>query len=154
MPTRIEVRGVNYILPTDIPPVKQGQEGLLTGEAVQTEKIISDLQDRGARASVFVLDACRDNPFKTGSTRSVGGVRGLAQGTPPEGVFVLYSAGVGQSALDRMSDNDPIRIRCSRGCSSRRFRKRTTRWSRLRNLPRSRCGLVANRQPHPGAGLL
>ena len=103
----IEVRGVNYILPTDVPPVMQGQESLLTGEAVPTEKIISDLQDRGARATVFVLDACRDNPFKTGTTRSLGGARGLAQGTPPEGVFVLYSAGVGQSALDRMSDNDP-----------------------------------------------
>lgn len=102
----IEVRGVNYILPTDVPPVMQGQESLLTGEAVPTEKIISDLQDRGARATVFVLDACRDNPFKTGTTRSLGGARGLAQGTPPEGVFVLYSAGVGQSALDRMSDND------------------------------------------------
>ena len=102
----IEVRGVNYILPTDVPPVMQGQESLLTGEAVPTEKIISDLQDRGARATVFVLDACRDNPFKTGATRSLGGARGLAQGTPPEGVFVLYSAGVGQSALDRMSDSD------------------------------------------------
>jgi hypothetical protein len=102
----IEVRGINYILPTDIPPVKPGQESLLTGEAVLTEKIITDLQDRGARASVFVLDACRDNPFKTGTTRSLGGARGLAQGTPPEGVFVLYSAGVGQAALDRMSDSD------------------------------------------------
>ena len=102
----IEVRGVNYILPTDIPPVIPGQESLLTGEAVPTEKIITDLQDRGARAIVFVLDACRDNPFKTGTTRSLGGARGLAQGTPPEGVFVLYSAGVGQSALDRMSDTD------------------------------------------------
>ena len=64
----IEVRGVNYILPIDVPPVVLGQESLLTGEAVPTEKIISDLQDRGARATVFVLDACRDNPFKTGAT--------------------------------------------------------------------------------------
>jgi uncharacterized caspase-like protein len=78
----IEVRGVNYILPTDVPSVVPGQESLLTGEAVPTEKIISDLQDRGARASVFVLDACRDNPFKTGTTRSLGGARGLARGTP------------------------------------------------------------------------
>ena len=54
----------------------------------------------------LVLDACRDNPFKTGTTRSFGGARGLAQGTPPEGVFVLYSPGVGQSALDPMSDSD------------------------------------------------
>jgi hypothetical protein len=105
----VEIRGANYILPTDLPPVQQGQESLLTGEAISTDKIISDLQDRGARATVFVLDACRDNPFKpseTRSTRSLGGARGLAIGTPPEGVFVLYSAGVGQSALDRMSSND------------------------------------------------
>lgn len=102
----IEIRGVNYILPTDIPPVRQGQESLLTGEAIPTDKVISDLQDRGARATVFVLDACRDNPFQPGGTRSLGGARGLAMGTPPEGVFVLYSAGVGQSALDRMSGDD------------------------------------------------
>jgi hypothetical protein len=103
----IEIRGINYILPTDVPPAKQGEESLFIGEAIATDKVISDLQDRGARATVFVLDACRDNPFQAGGTRSLGGVRGLAQGAPPEGVFVLYSAGVGQSALDRMSSADP-----------------------------------------------
>jgi len=103
----VEIRGANYILPTDIPPAREGQESLLTGEAISTDKVISDLQDRGARATVFVLDACRDNPFKAGDTRSLGGVRGLAIGRPPEGVFVLYAAGVGQSALDRMPGNDP-----------------------------------------------
>ncbi|MGQ0682903.1 MAG: caspase family protein [Bradyrhizobium sp.] len=102
----IEIRGINYILPTDVPPARQGQESLLTGEAIATDKVISDLQDRGARATVFVLDACRDNPFQASGTRSLGGARGLAQGAPPEGVFVLYSAGVGQSALDRMSSTD------------------------------------------------
>ena len=103
----IEIRGVNYILPTDVPPARQGEESLFTGEAIATDKVISDLQDRGARATVFVLDACRDNPFQVAGTRSLGGARGLAQGAPPEGVFVLYSAGVGQSALDRMSNTDP-----------------------------------------------
>ncbi|MCC8964614.1 caspase family protein [Bradyrhizobium sp. Pear76] len=102
----IEIRGTNYILPTDLPPVDQGQESLLTGEAVPIDKILSDLQDRGARVTIFVLDACRDNPFRAGATRTVGGARGLAMGTPPEGVFLLYSAGVGQSALDRLSDSD------------------------------------------------
>jgi len=55
----------------------------------------------------MVLDACRDNPFKKPGTRGVGATRGLAQMTAPEGVFILYSAGVGQAALDRLSDNDP-----------------------------------------------
>ena len=103
----VEIRGANYILPTDIPPAGPGQESLLTGEAISTDKVISDLQDRGARATVFVLDACRDNPFKASDTKSLGGARGLAIGRPPEGVFVLYAAGVGQSALDRMPGNDP-----------------------------------------------
>lgn len=105
----IEVRGANYLLPIDVPAVREGQEALLTGEAIPTDKIIADLQDRGARAMVLILDACRDNPFKRSDTRSVGGLRGLALTAPPEGVFVLYSAGVGQSALDRMSnaDTDP-----------------------------------------------
>lgn len=105
----IEIRGANYILPVDVPAVRDGQETLLTGEALPTDKIVSDLQDRGARAVVLILDACRDNPFKRAGTRSVGGVRGLARSEPPEGVFMLYSAGVGQTALDRLSsaDRDP-----------------------------------------------
>ena len=32
--------------------------------------------------------------------------RGLARMDPTEGMFVLFSAGQGQSALDRLSDND------------------------------------------------
>ena len=39
-------------------------------------------------------------------TRSVGGTRGLARVEAPEGTFVLYSAGTGQAALDRLSDTD------------------------------------------------
>jgi hypothetical protein len=102
----IEIRGANYILPVDVPAVRDGQETLVTAEAVPTEKIISGIQDRGARTVVMILDACRDNPFRRSATRGVGGVRGLAMASPPEGVFVLYSAGVGQAALDRLSNTD------------------------------------------------
>jgi uncharacterized caspase-like protein len=73
----VEVRGTNYVLATDVPSLNQGQETLLTGEAIAADKIVADLQDRGARATVLVLDACRDNPFKRPGTRSVGGVRAL-----------------------------------------------------------------------------
>ena len=150
----IEVRGVNYILPTDVPPVVPGRESLLTGEAVPTEKIITDLQDRGARAMVFILDACRDNPFKTGTTRTLGGARGLAQGTPPEGVLVLYSAGVGQSALDRMSNNDSDPNSVSRGFSSRNAKERRPACCRRENHAGRGARSFADGQPRTGAGLL
>jgi hypothetical protein len=55
---------------------------------------------------MIILDACRDNPFAADGTRSVGGTRGLARVEAPEGTFVMYSAGAGQTALDRLSDND------------------------------------------------
>jgi hypothetical protein len=55
---------------------------------------------------MVVLDACRENPFAKQGTRGIGGTRGLGQTVAPEGVFVLYSAGAGQTALDRLSDAD------------------------------------------------
>jgi hypothetical protein len=61
---------------------------------------------KGARLSLLVLDACRNNPYKDNRGRSVGGTRGLAPMDPPEGTLVLFSAGAGQEALDRLSDDD------------------------------------------------
>ena len=69
--------------------------------------MIERLQEAGAKISLLVLDACRDNPFKKAGSRGVGGNRGLAPINGPRGVFVLYSAGYGEAALDRLSDSDP-----------------------------------------------
>jgi hypothetical protein len=102
----IAIRDTNYLLPVDTPQAREGQEGLVTREAIGADVILDALQDRGAKVSLMVLDACRDNPFKTANSRGVGGTRGLSQMPAPEGVFVLYSAGFGQTALDRLSDND------------------------------------------------
>lgn len=103
----VEVKGINYLLPTDTPQARDGEEGLVTGEGIAADSIIERMQERGAKVSLLVLDACRDNPFKRPGTRGVGATRGLGQMTAPEGVFVLYSAGLGQTALDRLSDKDP-----------------------------------------------
>jgi poly(3-hydroxybutyrate) depolymerase len=102
----IAIRDTNYLLPVDTPPAREGQEGLIAREAIGADVILDALQERGAKVSLMVLDACRDNPFKTANSRGVGGTRGLSQMPAPEGVFVLYSAGFGQTALDRLSDED------------------------------------------------
>jgi len=103
----VEIRGINYLLATDTPPAHEGDDGLISSEGIAADIIIERLQDRGAKITMLVLDACRENPFKTAGSRGLGGTRGLGQMTAPEGVFVLYSAGVGQTALDRLSDSDP-----------------------------------------------
>ncbi|MBO0759425.1 MAG: caspase family protein [Bradyrhizobiaceae bacterium] len=102
----VEIRGVNYLLAVDTPTAKEGEESLITSEGIPADTIVDQLQQRGAKVSMLVLDACRENPFKVNGTRGIGATRGLAQITTPEGVFVLYSAGVGQTALDRLSDTD------------------------------------------------
>jgi hypothetical protein len=46
------------------------------------------------------------NPFRRPDVRSVGGERGLGRIEPVRGVLTLYSAGIGQTALDRLGDAD------------------------------------------------
>jgi hypothetical protein len=56
--------------------------------------------------TVVVLDACRNNPFTSSGTKGIGGEKGLAPHEPPSGVFTLYAASRGESALDRLYDGD------------------------------------------------
>jgi hypothetical protein len=103
----VEIHGRNFLLPVDMPQVHENEEGIVTGEGIPSDTLIDQLQARGAKLVMVVLDACRENPFAKQGTRGIGAARGgLAETAPPEGVFVLYSAGVGQTALDRLSDSD------------------------------------------------
>ena len=105
----VEVAGRNYLLPADAPAVKPEEESFLTAESVAADDVVFTLQGRGAAVTVLILDACRDNPFPREGTRSAGSARGLAPIAPPEGSFILFSAGAGQTALDRLggTDHDP-----------------------------------------------
>lgn len=102
----VAIGAENYLIPTDMPKPRLGEEGLVRDEAIAVSALVSRVQGRGAAASFFVLDACRDNPFAATGVRSIGGSRGLARVNAPSGVFVLFSAGIGQTALDRLSDVD------------------------------------------------
>lgn len=103
----ISVRGRNYLLPIDVPAIKPGQERSVTKEAFSEDEIINLLQERGVKVSLLIIDACRNNPFPKKGTRSLGRSVGLSErSTPPRNTFVMYSAGFGQEALDRLSDND------------------------------------------------
>ena len=97
----VQFEGTNYLVPIDIVPENEQQ---VADEAVPLQRVLDDLRDQKARFSLAIVDACRDNPFK-GAGRAIGG-RGLAPVTAANGQMVLYSAGAGQSALDRLGPND------------------------------------------------
>ncbi len=102
-----EIAGQNFLLPTDVPAATEGQEELVRDASILADRIIERLQNKKARTSILVFDACRNNPFERSGTRAVAGGGGLAPMTQlPEGVFSIFSAGPRQAALDRLSNND------------------------------------------------
>jgi hypothetical protein len=104
----VEIDGRNYLLPADVPQAMPGTEILVTARALALDTLTSLIEARGARVSLIIVDACRDSPFPRQGTRSLGASRGLGRvPAAPEGTFILFSAGVGQAALDRLSDDDP-----------------------------------------------
>ena len=100
------VDGTNYLLPVDVPAAGPGEEGLVRDASFAANGLSDRLQEKGASTVILILDACRDNPFALKGKRSIGLTRGLSRMDPAEGTFVLFSAGQGQSALDRLSDTD------------------------------------------------
>jgi hypothetical protein len=102
----VEIDGANFLIPVDAPKVAPEQQSLLKDFSISTDNMIQRLKSRGTRTQIIVLDACRENPFRQSNGRSVGGARGLAGTQVPGGVFMIYSAGLGEVALDRLSDND------------------------------------------------
>ncbi len=97
----VQLGAANYLLPTDIGGDSEVQ---VRDEAIQLQRILDDFSDRKAKFTLAVLDACRDNPFKS-LGRAIGG-RGLAPTSAATGQMVIFSAGVGQQAMDKLSQAD------------------------------------------------
>ena len=97
----VQLGAANYLLPTDI---KGDNEEQVKDEGIQLQKVLDDLQEKKTKFALAVIDACRDNPFK-GQGRAIGG-RGLAPTSAATGQMIMFSAGSGQQALDKLGTND------------------------------------------------
>lgn len=102
----VEIDGENYLLPTDIVTPGSGQSDFVKSESIALSNLLDRVRATGARTSIAIIDACRDNPFETANGRSIGKTRGLGRINAPQGMFVIFSAGAGQMALDRLSDTE------------------------------------------------
>ena len=97
----IQLGAANYLLPIDIGSESEAQ---VKDEAIQLQRILDDMTEKKAKFTLAMIDACRDNPFKTNG-RAIGG-RGLAPTTAATGQMIVFSAGTGQQALDKLGSND------------------------------------------------
>ncbi|QEN86689.1 hypothetical protein FZC33_10260 [Labrys sp. KNU-23] len=102
----VEIDGQNWLLPVDIPTATEGEAGLIKDESFNAADIIERFRSKGARQVVAILDACRNNPFAQSGTRALPATRGLARMEADGGVFIMFSAGSKQEALDRLSPGD------------------------------------------------
>jgi uncharacterized caspase-like protein len=97
----VQLGTTNYLLPTDIVGDSEAQ---VRDEAIQLQRVLDDMSEKKAKFTLAMIDACRDNPFKSAG-RTIGG-RGLAPTTAATGQMVIFSAGTGQQALDRLGNSD------------------------------------------------
>jgi len=98
----VQLEGMNYMIPVDTAGENPDQ---LKDDSVSLQRVLDDMQDQKARFTLAIIDACRDNPFKSNG-RALR-TRGLAPVMAADGQAVLYSAGAGQEALDNLGPNDP-----------------------------------------------
>jgi hypothetical protein len=99
----VQLGAANYLLPVDV--VRNNAEQV-KDEAIALQKILDDMGERKAKLTLAVIDACRDNPFP-GFGR---GIDSNSQRPAPTslatGQMVVFSAGAGQQALDRLGPSD------------------------------------------------
>ena len=101
----VQIGSTNYLLPIDI---GADSEDAIRDEAIPLQRLLDDMSEKYAKFTLVMLDACRDNPFKLRG-RAIGGGRGLAPTNAATGQMVIFSAGTGQQALDKLGPDDKDR---------------------------------------------
>jgi hypothetical protein len=92
----VQANEQNYLIPVDF---DSASETDLPYDAYSAAQVRDKLEQSGARLRVLILDACRNNPFR--SKRD--GVRGLSpMGSSVEGTFIAYA-----TADNGVADDNP-----------------------------------------------
>ena len=99
----VQLSNTNFLLPVDISGESEEQ---IKDDAIPLQRLLDDISERKAKFTLAMVDACRDNPFKGANGRSIGGTRGLSPTSAATGQMIVFSAGTGQQALDRLGPSD------------------------------------------------
>lgn len=104
----IQSNGRNYLIPVD---AKLSSASDLNFGTVELDKILASL-DEPQRASIIILDACRDNPLARSfalASRSASVGSGLAAYTAlGTGSLIVFATAPGKVALDGRGKNSPF----------------------------------------------
>jgi uncharacterized caspase-like protein len=89
----LEVQGQNYLLPIDFAAASEYQ---VKSRALNAGDILEALRPRGVAVSILILDACRNNPYRSWARSKTGGLAPLQA----DGAYIAFAAAPGQVASD------------------------------------------------------
>jgi hypothetical protein len=95
----VQVEGSNYLIPAAANPMIKAD---LEDQCMSMDYVMGAIEEAGNPLNIFILDACRNNPFRSFS-RSAG--RGLNTVSAPKGSYVVYSTKPGSVASDGTGRN-------------------------------------------------
>ena len=94
--------GSNYLVPVDASLTDAADLDLV---AVEASSVLRQMASARNKANIFILDACRNNPF----IEIVGlNDNGLAEMKAPTGSYLAYATAPGEVALDGLDGNSPF----------------------------------------------
>ncbi len=97
----VQADGINYLIPVDAEIEAQSD---LEPNAFDAAKVLKSMTDAQNDMNIVILDACRNNPLP--KTRGMD--RGLARIDAPNGTFIAFSAGPGQTAQDGTAGSNGV----------------------------------------------
>jgi len=95
----IQVNGINYLIPVD---AKLDDQISISFEAVNVSSVINQFEYYPDNLNIVILDACRDNPFRSWQR---GGNRGFKAIPAPSGTIIAFATREGETASDGTGSN-------------------------------------------------
>lgn len=97
----MQVEGVNYLIPID---AKLNKKEHIKYETIEVNLItrVMELSAKQNRLNIVILDACRNNPFRSWTR---GGDSGLTKIDPPNGTLIAYATSPNSVASDGDGEN-------------------------------------------------
>ncbi|KPA16202.1 peptidase C14 caspase catalytic subunit p20, partial [Candidatus Magnetomorum sp. HK-1] len=90
----LQVRGENYLVPIGASVFSEDE---VMDECLRASSVVRKMESAGNRLNILILDACRNNPFR--SFRST--AQGLAEMKAPAGTLIQYATEAGSVARDQ-----------------------------------------------------
>ncbi|MFN8256325.1 MAG: caspase family protein [Bacteroidales bacterium] len=95
----VQVNGVNYLIPVD---ATMNTQDMVSFEAISVNEVVSKFEEYPQNTNIVILDACRNNPFRSWA-RS--GARGFKAMNPGSGTIIAFATSEGATASDGEGSN-------------------------------------------------